>query len=624
MGQVSTKRRCWTCLLVFIAGFVGAFVLFSWPWEAADLPPISDSPFLNVSDKATYVGGQTCAECHADEHATYLQTTHSLTLTEIDLSKEPPDMDFGHDRSRRSFRVYRKGGELRHRELVGGDEEMVLADYPMRYAIGSGNHSRSYLVEADGFLLESPITWYTARKNWWVSPGYDLPIGTGFERVASAECLYCHVGRFESVDDSLYRVKLGEQAIGCERCHGPGSLHVQKHRADNAAETDFDTTIVHPARLTRDQSESICAQCHLDSAASVDLMGRKLKDYRPGMLSKDFRVFYRLKTSDNAMQVVGHVEQMRLSRCHEASETLTCTTCHDPHHKPVGEERLTYYRSRCLECHAVDACGLEPAERLRRDSQDDCIACHMPQSQTEIPHFAFTHHRIGVHESKLVTPTEEAEREVGTLVPLDDVSNLPRIQQDRNLGLAYAELVMGDEKVDPGLTYWRRATELLEDVTARGLDDPAVDVVLARLYFKSDRRLAIELAETVLESDKLSSHICTTALVAAGRGYAMLNKPDKAIPFLERLVKMRRDAEDWHALSTCREALGDSRGALMAVHSAAQISPARPDLQGLLGTIYEQRGDTKMADYYQKRAVRLFEQTNWRVRVLPMVRFEFQ
>ena len=56
---------------------------------------------------------------------------------------------------------------------------------------------------------------------------------------------------------------------------------------------------------------------------------------------------------------------------------------------------MSYYRQRCLECHADRGCSLPTAVRLERSRNDDCAGCHMPRSNhTDIRHAATTDHRI--------------------------------------------------------------------------------------------------------------------------------------------------------------------------------------------------------------------------------------
>ncbi len=197
-------------------------------------PPLSASSFLNTAGQATYVGIAACAECHADEHHSFRHTAHSLALADVTPATEPPDGNFFHAPSGRTYSVYREGDQLRHREAARDEQgiEYAVADYPVRYLVGSGRHTRSYLVDVEGFLSESPITWYTSRKAWGMSPGYDRPNHKGFERAADATCMVCHAGQISSPDQDYQRLTFPEQSIGCERCHGPGSLHVEeRHRS---------------------------------------------------------------------------------------------------------------------------------------------------------------------------------------------------------------------------------------------------------------------------------------------------------------------------------------------------------------------------------------------------------
>ena len=72
--------------------------------ESLDLPPVADSKFLNTHASALYVGNQQCADCHTDQHRSYLQTTHSRSIVPIDLGSAPGDADFDQPGSLRRYR----------------------------------------------------------------------------------------------------------------------------------------------------------------------------------------------------------------------------------------------------------------------------------------------------------------------------------------------------------------------------------------------------------------------------------------------------------------------------------------------------------------------------------------
>ena len=123
--------------------------------------------------------------------------------------------------SKRRYEIVRKNGQMWHRELLlGATPEVVLSEYAVKYVVGSGRHSLTYLCEVDGFLVESPVTWYSSSSGGSMSPGYTSPDQMGFEWATGEGCLNCHAGRAEAVDGSLHRMKVIEAAISCERCQG--------------------------------------------------------------------------------------------------------------------------------------------------------------------------------------------------------------------------------------------------------------------------------------------------------------------------------------------------------------------------------------------------------------------
>src|SRR5207245_10953051 len=138
------------------------------------------------------------------------------------------------------FLVERRGAGIFHKETRRDPSGKVVAqsDEEIEFAIGSGTHSYSYLIERDGRLTQSPITWYEQKKTWDLSPGFRQQ-RSAFERPISAGCLFCHSNRVEPIHDTLNGYEqpvFRGYAIGCQRCHGPGELpvHGQERGEANA------------------------------------------------------------------------------------------------------------------------------------------------------------------------------------------------------------------------------------------------------------------------------------------------------------------------------------------------------------------------------------------------------
>jgi hypothetical protein len=577
------------------------------------LPEITPSRFRNASKSVAYVGTRECIECHHGEHQTYLHTTHSRSMGDVDVAREPPDGEHRHDLSARSYRVRRDGATLKLREFITDSDgkEVTLVEHAAGYTLGSGNYSRMYLVKAGDFLVEAPVTWYPRRMTWGMSAGYERdPHQRGFNRSIDAGCLYCHSGRVETIGGSSERLKVTEMAIGCERCHGPGELHVNERRAKLPIQGGLDATIVNPRQLPREMQEDICSQCHLSASADVVVRGRSKDDFRPGMRMSDFVVSYRIDRPDPPMTVSGQMQQMRLSQCYVESKTLSCITCHDPHSRPDELTKIEHHRNQCLSCHKTESCGLPVKVRLEKDAKDNCVACHMPRGPTDIPHFSFTHHRIGIHKAKANDRLNESDQ----LTAVGDVSHYPEHERLRQLGLAndifasklagglndevrYDELYRSLSKV-----FKERGRDILEDVRSRGLRDPEVEAYFSRISWRKDPVRCIEHAEVALQLQPIAPATRKSAVYNLATTHFDQGQYDQAFPYLEELVRNGRDEITLMLLAICHQKKGNLREAVRLVQEAIVVAPERADLHTYLASIYRQLGMSKEADQHTQRA----------------------
>ena len=61
----------------------------------------------------------------------------------------------------------------------------------------------------------------------------------------------------------------------------------------------------------------------------------------------------------------------------------------------------------------------------------------MPHSAVEVPHLAFTHHRIGIHTADAAAKTDEKTSRHGTRARARHLPDLPELDEPGLLGLAY-------------------------------------------------------------------------------------------------------------------------------------------------------------------------------------------
>ena len=158
--------------------------------------------------------GSPCGPCHSAIEASYggsgMARTFSSDIGAVgDWERRN---SYYHGASDRWYRLFRKDGAYYVRRWQKGyrDAETNVFEARIEYAVGSGEHARSFLYKAvDGRLFELPVSWYAGEGGHWaMSPGFDHASHTDFRREVSAACLFCH---------AAYDARA---PIDCERCHG--------------------------------------------------------------------------------------------------------------------------------------------------------------------------------------------------------------------------------------------------------------------------------------------------------------------------------------------------------------------------------------------------------------------
>ncbi len=571
-------------------------------------PKVTPSPFLNTSPEVKYVGSQSCVECHAEYTETYHKTRHSRSLSKISQVTDWIDSKVSHSPSGLEYVVKSQGDQLSHLEYLQlEDGHVQTRDASIDFIVGSGAFGHSFLTKLDGFLVQSPLTWYTPRQEWDMSPGYHHADHFGFRRSVSAGCLYCHVGIADIKNNNEFDVSIQEFAIGCERCHGPGSLHVEFHRSGLVLSEDdqFDKTIVNPAHLSRDMAESICQQCHLQGDAKVLVRDRDLNSYRPGLVLSEFRQNYQLKSNDQ-MTIVGHVDQMHLSKCYLESETLSCFNCHDLHSHFEKKDLDQFYRKACLECHQVESCNEDKIIR-QKTANDRCVQCHMPSSPTEIPHVAFTHHRIGIHRESDSKTTPRRSTKQPELIAMLDESVLSEGDVHRCRGLGWLNVALSKENLDHTNALQSAQNELTQ-AWEIGTRDAAVASGLATIAIQIGwTEKAIEWSRQTLELDESPSNERVSALEILSEAQFNQGKYSESLQGFQELTKVRRNARHWFYLGLNEQNLGESQEAIKSLKISIEINPKNPGAHSMLAAIFHVIEDEAQEQYHKEMAQELLK-----------------
>jgi hypothetical protein len=631
--------------LILLAGVAAAAWYLTTPAPAPPAPPAEPplvpdpptpdprftfpTPFRNVHPDVQYVGDASCARCHSaidkSYHAHPMGRSAEWTVRADPIERYGPESNNPFRSGPFEAFVDRNATRIAHRVSAKTPAGDPLPEYTVRadLAVGSGTRGRSYLTVQDGAVWQSPISWYATGSRWNLSPGFDL--GNGGRRAIVSDCLFCHVDRVDPIPGSVNRFREpllpSSAAIGCERCHGPGQLHVAERTGDKLIE-GIDTSIVNPRHLPADLRASVCEQCHLQGQERVGRRGRNAFEFRPGLPFEQFvTVFVRHPDLADSHRSVGQFEQMELSRCFTASGgRLDCVTCHDPHKTPPPESRDQFYRGRCLTCHESKGCSTPPAERQAR--ADSCIACHMPRGDSSnVAHASVTDHRIA---RRPPAPPPVRGLPPGAL-PLRAYRSGPHTpteeERERDLGVVLAQLAF---KVPP---HTPRVRQTVADLAVERLDRS-----LATWKGDAEAWTALSVAHGVranpaqfaaaLAAVRLAPESETALTELAGAALAV-GKFDDSVAAASTLIRMSPTAvEPYLIRATAHGRLGNWERAEDDCRAALRVHPLHPRVRVMLGVCRHHRGDPTGGQAEAETAAGLATSPQQRATILDWYRRE--
>lgn len=234
----------------------------------------------------------------------------------------------------------------------------------------------------------------------------------GFGLPLTDDCLTCHtLGRSAALSsaatpigatgDPFPRDHLGADAfeqlspLACDACHGDVSGHMDVILG-RAKAAPGEVGLTRLADLPSARQRDICARCHLQGDARIDLVDGDVSPHVP--LAGQIPVLTTVQPTDD-FRFVSQLERLSLSACFAGSPEMTCTTCHRPH-QGVAEQGAARFDAACSACHAdleqphtpltVEAVTGAPAR-----SEGGCVDCHVRRSQPfDLPHVRSADHRI--------------------------------------------------------------------------------------------------------------------------------------------------------------------------------------------------------------------------------------
>jgi hypothetical protein len=270
-------------------------------------------------------------------------------------------------------------GQVRYVQVQNGIAARlsgVAEDATIEWAFGAGVQGSTPVGRINGQYFEHRFSYYSRISDLALTFGHPAQVGSPAgelgilqDNLTISRCFNCHsTGVARSISGPDLQGML--PGVQCERCHGPGSSHIQA-AVDGAPAESVRKEVVNPGRLPAKALIQICGQCHRLSGPDT---GSK-----PEL--------------ENPVNVRFAPIGLLASRCFQRTGSLSCLTCHDPHENARPRSDMAY-SDKCLACHSNDA---KPVRACRRRVKENCLPCHMQQASLG-PYLRFTDHRIRIYE----------------------------------------------------------------------------------------------------------------------------------------------------------------------------------------------------------------------------------
>ena len=612
-------RKHWRLASIVVLT-VSAGVIYFTQFRSAPAPE-PQAPEINLTENR-YVDPTLCAGCHANIWETYQRTgmgrsfARAVAGNTVGDKKNP--VTFYHKASDSYFTTIERDGRFyQRRHQTGFDGKQTNAiEKEIHFVMGSGNHARAFLHRTGrNMLVELPLGWYADKGgSWAMSPGYDRPDHAGFTRAVTYGCMFCHNGIPEIPAggqpgaEPVFGARVPE-GIDCQRCHGPGGRHVLRAESIGASAGEIRNAIINPARLSQDRQMEVCMQCHLQTTSfrlpnSIVRYDRDPFSYKPGEPLADFMLHFDQAPGGgrgDKFEIAGAAYRLRLSVCFQRSEgALGCTTCHNPHDIPRGEEAAAHYTTACRQCH--DAGFNKLVESGKHSRSGDCIGCHMPRRRTDdVVHAVMTDHYI---------QRRKPSRDL--LAPLAERRETDETAYRGEVALYYPQtLPEGTEKE----LYLATAQVSQKTNLGRGTQDLAAAIAKHR---PERMEFYLHLAEAWKDSGQMDKALPLyeeavrrqpDSLIALQRfGFSLRSSGQlpRAAEILKRALAVdARDAVSWHQLGLVYLGQGSAPDGLAAFQKAVELDPDLSEAHNSLGGVWFESGDLPRAEPAFREAIRI-------------------
>jgi tetratricopeptide (TPR) repeat protein len=356
-----------------------------------------------TNDYPSFVGRQTCMECHPEEFNSWEGSDHDLAMDTAIAETVLGDFDnVEFERDGFVSRMYKKDEKF---YVHTRGPEGKPGDFQIAYVFGY-RPLQQYLVPfEDGRFQCLQITWDTDKNRWYhlsdsvhngevIKPD-DWLYWTNNGQNWNGMCAECHSTNLQKNYDPkthVFNTTWSEIDVSCEACHGPGSEHnkwaaTEEGKRPEIANYGF---TAQTRNLTSQELVGQCAYCHARRSSFGDFVHPRKNEFELTGPQMPIEPYYHV---DGQILEEDYVYSS-FAQSKMYMNNVRCTDCHDVHSLKVkfgGDNRLCHqchvkadYDTYAHHFHKYEGGEGNPIvlkngkETIEVGEGAKCINCHMP------------------------------------------------------------------------------------------------------------------------------------------------------------------------------------------------------------------------------------------------------
>ncbi len=371
------KRLIFIVPVLLVVTGIGLYFLTTFKEKKDSYVAIT--PIAQHHNGMEFIDSAICIECHKQIVEDHLETAHYNSLRPASVNTIKGSFEDGKNSFRLNdkvtFEMVAKDNGFYQQPVINA-QKTPFYSAKMDLVVGSGTKGQSYLMWNNNSLFQLQASYFTPTRSWINSPG--APDQLAPARPVIERCLECHTTYAQNIsgnkNSNQFHRKNIVYGIDCQRCHGAVSNHVKYHQQNPGKKTA--KHILKYSTLSRQQRLDACALCHsgLRSKTTERAFTFMIGDTLENFSFPDYD-----ESSLEELDVHGNqYGLLKASACFKSSNTLDCTSCHNPHKKERGQ--LLSFNQKCINCHRSQnnpvVCSEDQTQT--QHMSNNCVQCHMP------------------------------------------------------------------------------------------------------------------------------------------------------------------------------------------------------------------------------------------------------